>query len=559
MPGAGRSQRSGSFSSRLDRQERSGSFGSHLTHTSTRHSQASHHHFQDDDVAPFREELYREEEREEHPEGITKEEEEKEKEAAMAADEVDPYLVRFEPNDPTNPRNFSFTKKWVLTAFLGLLCFNVAIGSSMPTGDLPGSAKKLGVSQEAINLVVTLFVMGFGFGPVVFAPLSEVYGRYPVYVFSGFIYFIFTMACAVAPNLATLLAARMIAGLAASVPMTNMGGSLSDMWSTEEKGNPMTIFSSVIYLGPSIGPVIGGAISSGTNELHGWRYIYWTLFGFIGVVWIITLFHPETLASAILKRKARKLRNETNDDRYIAPGEGEKMSIKAMAVVLLLRPVILLFTEPIVLFFSLYLTLVYMLLYLLFFAYPIIFLEGHKFNDLQTGLMFIPLIVGILFSIVVTMFVVEPWTKRKVQERGTPRTPEDRLTIMFIGSVLLPCSLFALAWTSMPHVHWAAPMVTGLGTGMSFVMIYNAANSYLVDCYPKVAASALAAKTLIRSMGGAAVPLFVEQMFHSMHNQWALTLVAFVSLAMLPIPFFFHRYGPKYRAKSKYATGDDEK
>ena len=73
MPGAGRSQRSGSFSSRLDRQERSGSFGSHLTHTSTRHSQASHHHFQDDDVAPFREELYREEEREEHPEGITKE------------------------------------------------------------------------------------------------------------------------------------------------------------------------------------------------------------------------------------------------------------------------------------------------------------------------------------------------------------------------------------------------------------------------------------------------------------------------------------------------------
>ena len=57
-------------------------------------------------------------------------------------------------------------------------------------------------------------------------------------------------------------------------------------------------------------------------------------------------------------------------------------------------------------------------------------------------------------------------------------------------------------------------------------------------------------------MGGAAVPLFVNQMFHAMHNQWALTMLALLATVMLPIPFFFYRYGPKYRAKSKYASGD---
>ena len=84
------------------------------------------------------------------------------------------------------------------------------------------------------------------------------------------------------------------------------------------------------------------------------------------------------------------------------------------------------------------------------------------------------------------------------------------------------------------------------------------ANAYLVDCYPKVSASALAAKTLLRSECGAAVPLFVNQMFHTMKNQWAFTLLAFVSVAMMPIPFFFYFYGPSFRNRSKYAAGDDE-
>lgn len=507
--------------------------------------------------------MFREEEREEvqreMDEGMTPAEIAAEDKAAEAEAAIDPkFLVQFEPGDPENPRNWPFWKKWRWTLFFSFLCFVVAVGSSMPTSALIQTGEQLHVSQEAVNLSITLFVAGFGFGPVFFAPLSEMFGRKPVYIASGFLYFIFTLPCAVADNIATLLAARMISGLAASVPMTNVGGSISDMWHVEEKGNPMNIFSSVLFLGPAVGPLVGGAISSGTNDVDGWRYIYWTLFAFVGLTWLASLLQPETLASAILKKRARKLRKETGDKRYSTVAEHEKMTLKAMVVVLLFRPVVMLFVEPILIFFSLYLTLVYMLLYLLFFAYPIIFLEGHGMNDLQTGLMFIPLMVGILIAVLLTMFIIEPHMKKRVARRGTPQTPEDRLVIMFVGSLMFPMTLFVLAWTSMPSVHWSGALVSGLGTGLSFVMIYNSANTYLVDCYPKVAASALASKTLIRSMGGAAVPLFVNQMFHAMHNQWALTLVALVATVMLPIPFFFYRYGPKYRAKSKYASGDQD-
>lgn len=546
-PSRARSARSGSVSSRV-----------------TRASAGTHHHYPhvEQDVEPFHEEVFREEEREEiqheMKEGMTPAEIEAQDKAAEAEAAIEPgYLVEFQPGDPENPRNWSFTKKWCWTMFFSFLCFVVAVGSSMPTAALVQTGKQLHVSQEAVHLSISLFVAGFGFGPVFFAPLSEMFGRKPVYIVSGFLYFIFTLPCAVTDNLATLLAARMISGLAASVPMTNVGGSISDMWVVEQKGNPMNIFSSVLFLGPAVGPIVGGAISSGTNDEEGWHYIYWTLFAFIGLTWIGSLFQPETLGSAILKKRARKLRKETNDERYSTLAEKEKMGLKAMVVVLLLRPVVMLLVEPILLFFSLYLTLVYMLLYLLFFAYPIIFAEGHGMNDLQTGLMFIPLIVGILIAVLFTMFVLEPHVKKNVARRGTPQTPEDRLIIMFIGSAMFPISLFILAWTSMPSVHWQGALISGLGTGLSFVMIYNAANTYLVDCYPKTAASALASKTLIRSLGGAAVPLFVNQMFHAMHNQWALTLLALVATIMVPIPFFFYRFGPKYRAKSKYASGDD--
>lgn len=479
------------------------------------------------------------------------------KELGKKEEGKDPFLVTFTDHDPENPRNFSKARKWFITGFTAVLCFSVAVGSSMPTGDLEGAAAYLNVGSEAINISITLFVAGFGFGPMFFAPLSEIYGRWIIYVISGFLYFIFTLPCALATNLATLLAARMIAGLAASVPMTNVGGTISDIWSPAEKGIPMAIFSSVLFIGPAMGPLVGGAIASATNAYHGWKYIYWTLFAFIGITWIVTLFTGETLASTILVKRAKKLRKETGNSEYQTLHERNAKGFKTVLVISLLRPLEMLVREPILIFFSLYLCLVYALLYLMFFAYPIIFVEGHGFNALQTGLCFISIIVGICFAMTFILFVMEPMTQRRIKARGHT-IPEDRLPLMFVGAVMLPISLFILAWTSMPSVQWAGPLVGGIPTGASFVMIYISANSYLVDCYPKVAASALAAKTLLRSLCGAAVPLFVNQMFHAMHNQWAFSLIAFVSVAMGPIPFFFYFYGPKMRAQSKFASGDNE-
>lgn len=98
----------------------------------------------------------------------------------------------------------------------------------------------------------------------------------------------------------------------------------------------------------------------------------------------------------------------------------------------------------------------------------------------------------------------------------------------------------------------------GLPVGFGSVFLYNSANNYLVDSYQHQAASALAAKTCIRSFWGAAVVLFTANMYARLGDQWASTLLASLALACCGIPFLFWHHGARIRARSKYACGGDE-
>jgi hypothetical protein len=82
-------------------------------------------------------------------------------------------------------------------------------------------------------------------------------------------------------------------------------------------------------------------------------------------------------------------------------------------------------------------------------------------------------------------------------------------------------------------------------------------SQYIVDSYPRYAGSAMAAKTLLRSVAGATVPLWVNQMFHGMGFQWAGLTLALVAVALVPISFVFYVRGHAIRARSKMASSTD--
>lgn len=172
------------------------------------------------------------------------------------AGKVERYdLVTFFVDDKENPKNWSKAFKWWCTICVAITCFVVAFNSAVITADLEGVSKEFGVSEEVSLLTITLFVVGFGVGPMVFAPASEICGRRPVYAVTLAFAVIFTIPGAVAQNIGTLLATRFIAGVAFSAPMTLVGGTLADMWKSEERGVPMAFFSAAPFIGPGVGPL----------------------------------------------------------------------------------------------------------------------------------------------------------------------------------------------------------------------------------------------------------------------------------------------------------------
>jgi multidrug resistance protein len=465
-------------------------------------------------------------------------------------------LVTFTVNDPENPKNWSKAYKWWCTMVVAFTCFTVAFNSAVITANIEGTAEEFGVSEEVSLLAITMFVIGFGIGPMAFAPLSEILGRRIIYGTTLFIAVVFIIPCAVAKNAATLVVCRLIDGIAFSAPMTLVGGTLADLWRAEERGVPMAAFSAAPFIGPAIGPLVGGFISDNA----GWRWLYWIQLILSTIIWVVMTFTvPETYAPTILGRRAKKMRADSGDDKFVTEQDLDLRPFSERLRVFLVRPFQLLFLEPIVLFISLYMSVLYGLLYMFFVAYPIVYQEGKGYSASTTGLMFIPIAVGVLLSAACAPLVNKHYLTLVAKHNGKPPA-EARLIPMMLSCWFIPIGLFIFAWTSYPELSWVGPALGGAPVGFGFIFLYNSANNYLVDSYQHLAASALAAKTCIRSFWGACVVLFTTQMYHRLGYQWASSLLAFIALACCAIPFVFYFKGEAIRRRSKYAyAGDEEK
>lgn len=122
---------------------------------------------------------------------------------------------------------------------------------------------------------------------------------------------------------------------------------------------------------------------------------------------------------------------------------------------------------------------------------------------------------------------------------------------MMLGALVLPVALFILAFTSYPGIIWVGPCISGILFGFSMVIIYISGNSYVVDSYANVAASAISAKNMTRSLIGASVPLWITQLFHNLGFQYGGLLLALVSVVIIPIPYYFYYKGASVRKRSK--------
>ncbi|RAL13086.1 MFS transporter [Aspergillus homomorphus CBS 101889] len=471
-----------------------------------------------------------------------------------AGTEEDPYVVSWIPNDPRDPMAFSAVTKWSLTFLVAVATLAVALVSSAYSGGLVEIVLYFRISEEVSLLGISLFVIGFAVGPLFWAPLSEIYGRRPVMVLSAMGLTAFTAGTAGAQNIQTLIILRFFAGSFGSAPMAVSGGVIFDTFPTISRGLASSLFAAAPFLGPTLGPIIGGFIA----QAGGWRWVQGFLAAFSGALWLCLVFLlPETYAPVLLHKRAAKLSKITGKV-YRSKNQIEQGTtpVSKTLGVALSRPWALLFREPIVFLLSLYMSIIYGTLYMLFMAYPIVFMEVRGWTEAISGLAFLGILVGILLSVAYSFPMYFRYKKKTLSTKGRV-PPEARLPDSFLGAVALPVGLFWFAWTNYPSVHWMAPIASGVPFGFGMVMVFLPAFNYLIDSYTIYAASVLAANSAMRSVFGAVFPLFTTYMYRNLGIHWATCIPAFLALACVPMPFLFYKYGARIRKKCHYAAEAD--
>jgi DHA1 family multidrug resistance protein-like MFS transporter len=463
------------------------------------------------------------------------------------------YTVSFNgPDDPLHPHNWPLKRKVGICIMIGTLTAAVAMGSSIFSPGLLEVAAEFHVGRVVATLGISLYVLGFATGPVVWAPLSELFGRRPVLLMSGLGFICFTFAVATAKDIQTVMICRGFTGILGAAPLVVVPAAFADLFDNKTRGKAITIFSMMVFAMPLLAPVIGAFV---VNSYLGWRWTQY-LVGILGsfATLLVLFFFEETHHPIILVNKAKEIKKRTGNWLIHAPHDEFELSMKDIVEKNITRPLVMLAREPILFLISFYNAFVYGILYLLLSAYPIVFVKGYHMKGGVGELPYLGLIIGMIFGGLVCILSEPSYLKAMVKNGGKP-VPEARLIPVFFGSVLFPVGLFWFTWTgNWPEkVHWMAPTAAGVFIGFGLITIFNGSINYIIDTYLIFAASALAGNTFLRSSFACAFPLFATQMFDNMGVNWAGLLLACVGFVLVPVPFLFYKYGKQIRASSKYA------
>ena len=289
------------------------------------------------------------------------------------------------------------------------------------------------------------------------------------------------------------------------------------------------------------------------------------------VLLLVALFiQKETYPPVLLERKVKRLRKETGNDKLRSALQSSKTP-RQLFLLSVVRPTKMLFLSPIIFGLSLYIAVIYGYLYLLFTTMTFVFHDQYGISASNIGLVFLGIGLGQFFGLMVFGAYSDKLLRKLA--KGGEMKPEYRLPLLWSGAITVPAGLILYGWSAQYKVQWIVPilgtMLLGIGMIGAFVSgVYRCFNdnavcndadafqmpiaSYLVDAYTVYAASAMAANTVLRSLGGAFLPLAGRDMYKALGLGWGNSLLAFIAIGLSPMIWVFLKYGERIRTHPRF-------
>lgn len=462
----------------------------------------------------------------------------------------------------------TWEKRFIVLAASGTAFFS-PLTAQIYFPALTAIAEDLGVTDSQVNLTVTTYMIFQGVVPMFIGSLADSGGRRPAYVICFTVYIAACIGLALTPSYGALLGLRCLQSAGSSSTVALCTAVVADVVTSAERGQYIGYTIMPIVLAPSLGPVIGGLLS----QSLGWRSIFWFLTALAGAAMaLVIVFFPETCRYIvgdgsitpppayrsvwqILKRRRRSKNDLSRQTSKSDSSFKFKPPNVLGSIMLLLQK-----ETGLLLVFS---SIVFAGFYCIATALPAQFQRIYGFNEIEIGLMYLPIAVGSC----VTAFVVGPFVnwnfKRHCDKLNVPydRSRQQdlsefpieraRLEVGLPLLVLAAISLVAWGWAVEAETHVAAPCVISVFLGIGMVGFNNTSGALLVDIHPGKAGTATAANNLTRCLLGAGASAAIAPMINAMGVGWAFTLVGGLYVLASPAIFVLMIWGPKWRRELK--------
>ncbi|KAI9844277.1 MAG: hypothetical protein M1837_005687 [Sclerophora amabilis] len=305
-------------------------------------------------------------------------------------------------DDPANPQNWSQKKKAFVAFQIDLYTFVVYCGSAIYVSSTLGVMARFGVHETEASLGLALYVLGYGLGPLLWAPMSEIplFGRNVPYVATFGIYVILCVPTALADNLPGLLFLRFLQGFFGSPCLANGGASMQDMYSFVYLPYSVAAWVSSAFAAPALGPMLSGFAVTAKD----WRWSLWEILWMAGPVFILFFFClPETSGNNILLRRAARLRKHCGNENIRSQTEIDRKDLTSSAIAFdaVIKPFEIMFKDPAVLFTNVYTALTYGIYYSFFEVFPLVYGPMYGFNLGVTGVVFTCIVVSCVLAMAI--------------------------------------------------------------------------------------------------------------------------------------------------------------
>ncbi|KAJ5130449.1 uncharacterized protein N7515_006488 [Penicillium bovifimosum] len=409
---------------------------------------------------------------------------------------------------------FSPARKMIIVGVLSFCSFLAPISSTSILAGIPEVAKEYTTTGSVINASNALYMAFMGIAAPFWGPCSQVWGRRPIFLISAFLFFVFSVGTALAPNLPAYYIFRVLTAFQGTSFLVVGSSALGDVYEPRARATALGWFLSGTLIGPAFGPFIGGVIVT----FHSWRAIFWlqTALGGCGTL-LVFFFFPETYPNLT--------KNDTHD-----------MPLWQKAVILWhrispLQVAIMLFKYP-----NLFCTglaagaLVWNQYSLLTPIRYVLNPRFHLTSPIQTGLFYIAPGCGYLLGTFMGGRWADRTVKQWIQKRGGVRVPEDRLKscLIFLGIVIPGCMLI-YGWTVDKAVGGIpVPVLAMFFQGVGQLFCFPSLNTYSLDVMQSSGRSAevVAGSYLFRYVFGALGSGLVLPAIEAMGVGWFSTISA---------------------------------